>query len=189
MRFRRLRCIVISKEHLQPYIWVVPSLFQVICSELVFSRDCVSFKQALAVIPFFKVIELIRKSSCSHPFDELLFSIIRVTAATHSFKFTVFAEQELEPGDTINTYHDTFLVSSMLTLEEVCYITTSFSAIHVFYDSVIISLEHAKRSICQGQCLFQNTYCNHLYSKRSVADLRKIEEYVYLRKTIVALIS
>ena len=38
-----------------------------------FQEYCVSLKQALVVIPFFKGIELIRNSSCSHPFDEWLF--------------------------------------------------------------------------------------------------------------------
>ena len=56
-----------------------------------FQRDYVSFRQALAVIPFFIGIELIHKSSCSHLFDELpFFYYKRVIAATHSFKFTVF---------------------------------------------------------------------------------------------------
>ena len=45
-RYFYLRCIVISKKHLQPYIWVVPSLFQeTICSDLVFLR----------VLPFFEI--------------------------------------------------------------------------------------------------------------------------------------
>ena len=85
-----LRRIFISKEHLQPCIWVAPSFFQeASCSDLVWY--CVSFKQALAVIPFFIGIELIHKSSCSHLFDELpFFYYKRVIAATHSFKFTVF---------------------------------------------------------------------------------------------------
>ena len=37
----------------------------------VFKGAVVSFKQALAVIPIFKGIELIRKSNCSHPFINL----------------------------------------------------------------------------------------------------------------------
>ena len=38
-RYFYLRRIVTSKEHLQPYIWVVPPLFQeAICRDLVFSR-------------------------------------------------------------------------------------------------------------------------------------------------------
>ena len=54
------------------------------------------FKQELSAIPFFIGIELIHKSSCNYPFDELpFFYYKRVIAATHSFKFTVFAEQEL----------------------------------------------------------------------------------------------
>ena len=56
-----------------------------------FQGYCVSFKQALAVIPFFKNIELIHKSSCGHPFNESPFSYYKRTiAATHSSKFTVF---------------------------------------------------------------------------------------------------
>ena len=35
-----------------------------------FQGYCVSLKEALAVIPFSKGIELIRNSSCSHPFEE-----------------------------------------------------------------------------------------------------------------------
>ena len=67
-----LRRIFISKEHLQPCIWVAPSFFQeASCSDLVWY--CVSFKQALAVIPFFIGIKLIHRSSCSHLFDELPF--------------------------------------------------------------------------------------------------------------------
>ena len=56
-------------------------------------NSTVSFKQALVAIPFFIGIELIHKSSCSHPFDELpFFYYKRVIAATHSFKFTVFSQ-------------------------------------------------------------------------------------------------
>ena len=51
-RYFYLTCVAISKKHLQPYIWVVPSLFQgATRSDLGY---CVSLKQALAVIPFFK---------------------------------------------------------------------------------------------------------------------------------------
>ena len=98
------------------------------CSNLVFSIVLCSFKQALSVIPFFIGIELIHKCCCSHPFDELpFFYCKRVIAATHSFKLTVFAEQELKQGDTNNNYNAS-LVSGM-------HMTTSFPAIYFFYDS------------------------------------------------------
>ena len=89
-----MKAFCISKEHLQPHIWVVPSLFQeVTCSDLVFSRVLCFFEQALAVIPFFKGIELISNSSCSDPFDEWpIFYNKKTIAATHSFKFTVFLQ-------------------------------------------------------------------------------------------------
>ena len=88
-RLFRLRRIFISKEHMQPYIWVVPSLFQeIFYSEAYYLQGyCVSLKQALQVIPFFKGIKLIRNSSCSHTFDEQQNK--RAHAAKHSFKFTV----------------------------------------------------------------------------------------------------
>ena len=66
---------------------------------------------------------------------------------------------------------------------------TSFPAIHFFYDSVIISREHLKQSACQRNCVYYTTLVATIhYNGRSVLDSRKIEEYVYLRKTIVALL-
>ena len=60
---------------------------------------------------------------------------------------------------------------------------------HFFYDSVIFSREHLKLSICQGRCVyFRELVATIHYKKQSVVDLRKIEEYVYFRKTIVALL-
>ena len=155
-----------------------------------FQGYCVSFKLPLEVIPIFKGIELIRKSSCSHPFNELpFFYYERGIAATHSFKFTVFAEQELREGYIININYDTSLVSGMHILKKVCYMTRSFPAIHFFYDSVTFSLERLKRSICQGHCGYFTTLVTPIYyNKRSFIDSRKIEEYVYFRKTIVTLL-
>ena len=42
-------------------------------------------------------------------------------------------------------------------LNEVCYLTTSIRAIYFFYESVIISREHLKRSICQEHCFYFTT--------------------------------
>ena len=139
-----------------------------------FQGCCVSFKQALAVIPFFIGIDLIYKSSCSHPFDELpFFYYKRVIAATHFLKFTVFARQELQQGDT-NNYSNTSLVSGMHILKKVCYMTTSFTAIDFFYDSVIISRQYLNQSACQGNCLyFAILFATIYYDKRSAVDSRK----------------
>ena len=47
------------------------------------------------IIPFLKVIESISKSSYSHPFEGLpFFYYIKVIAATHSFKLTVFLQNK-----------------------------------------------------------------------------------------------
>ena len=70
-RYFYLRRIVISKKHLQSYVSVLWLLLQDgTCSDLVFSRVLCFFKQAFAVIPFLKGIELICHSSCRHSFNE-----------------------------------------------------------------------------------------------------------------------
>ena len=90
IRWIYLKRIFISKEHLQPYIWAVPSFIQeATCSDLIFLPVLFFFKLAFAVIHWVNSI----KSSCSHPFDELPFSYYkRVIATTHSFTFTVFLQ-------------------------------------------------------------------------------------------------
>ena len=62
----------------------------------------------------------------------------------------------------------------MHILKEICFITTSFPAIHFFYDSVIISREHLKKSTCQRNCVYFTTlFATIHYYKRSVVDSRK----------------
>ena len=90
-RYFYLRRIVTSKDHMQPYIWVITPLFQeATCRDLVFSR----------VLSFFEI------STCSRlcfqryrvnlpPVATIhsmngTFSIIKAVAATNSFKLTVF---------------------------------------------------------------------------------------------------
>ena len=82
-RYFCLRCIVTSKEHLQPHVWVVPPLFQeATCKDLVFSR----------VLSFFE------RSNC----NRLCFQRYRVhqspVAAIHSTNgpFSIIKEQ-LQP--------------------------------------------------------------------------------------------
>ena len=73
--------------------------------------------------------------------------------------------------------------------KEVCYMTTSFPAIYFFYDSVIISWEHLKRSICQGDCVyFQRLVAVIHYDKWFACDSIKFEGYAHLRKTMVVLL-
>ena len=132
----------------------------------------VSFKEALAVIHFFIGIELIQKSNCNHPFDELpFFYYKRVIAATHSFKFTVFLQnRNFRKG--ILTIIGSF-VSGMHISKKVCYMTASFTAIRFFYDSVIISRQHLKRFTCQGNCLyFTILFATIPDNKRSAVDSR-----------------
>ena len=89
-----LRRNFISKEHLQPYIWVVPSYF---------------FRRPLEVIWYFQRYCFFKTSTCTHPFFHRhwvnsqvqlqssirwisIFYYKRVITATHSFKFTVFLQ-------------------------------------------------------------------------------------------------
>ena len=140
-----------------------------------FQGYCVSFKQALGVMPFFIGIELIHKSSCSHSFDELTFFYYKRVICSHSFfqVYCVFGKQEFQQGDT-NNNSNISLVSGMHVLKKVCYMTTSFTAIHFFYDSVFISREHLKKSTCQGNCVYFTTlFATIHYNKRSVVDSRK----------------
>ena len=58
--------------------------------------------------------------------------------------------------------------------KKVCYMTTSFTAIHFFYDSVIISRQHLKQSTCQENCLyFTILFATIHYNKPSAVDSRK----------------
>ena len=62
----------------------------------------------------------------------------------------------------------------MRILKKVGFITTSFPAIHFFYDSVIISREQLKKSTCQRNCVYFTTlFATIHHYKRSVADSRK----------------
>ena len=74
-RYFYLRWIFVSKEHLSGTIIILLAVIQY------FQGCCVSN------------IELICKSSCSHPFGGLpFFDYKRVITATHSLKFTVFLQ-------------------------------------------------------------------------------------------------
>ena len=94
-----------------------------------------------------------------------------------------------------NTNNDcnTFLVSGMHILKDVCYMTTSFPAIHFFYDGGIISREHLKQSTCQGNCVYFTTlFVTIHYNKWSVVDSKKswrvcLFEENHCRKTIALL--
>ena len=186
-----LRWIFISKEQLQPYIWVVPPLFQeATCSDSVFSTVLCFFKQALAVIPFFIGIELIHKSSCSHPFDELpFFYYKRVIAATHSFKFTVFLQnRNFSKGILtiilIPPWFQACIYWKMFVIWRHHLQPSIFSMIvSLFYGSTW-SNPHVKETVFISQYFLQPSII--INGLRLIRE--KVEEYVYLRKTIVALL-
>ena len=62
----------------------------------------------------------------------------------------------------------------MHILKEICFITTSFPAIHFVYDSVIISREHLKKPTFQRNCVyFTMLFATIYFNKQSVVDSRK----------------
>ena len=105
-----LTVVVILKEHLQPYIWMVPSLFQeATCSDILFSRVLSLFEISTCncLCNRFKDIELIR--------FQFQLCIWRMTV----FRiYCIFSEQE-EPwqGDIIVINYDTSLFSGMYKLK------------------------------------------------------------------------
>ena len=89
-RYFYLRCIVISKQHMQSCIWVVPPLFQeATCRDLVFSRVLSFFKISTCNRLYFQRYWL--NSPTVAAIDEWpFFYRKRAVAATIFFKFTVF---------------------------------------------------------------------------------------------------
>ena len=155
--------VFISKQHLQSYIWVLPS--------------------------FFIVIELIQKSSCSNAFDELpFFYYKKVIAVIHSFKFAVFLQNK---NCSIE-----ILILIMIPPWFQAFLYWKKSAIwwHHFQPAVFsmtVSLFHG--STWSNPQVKETVYFTTLvatihHNKWSVVDSRKIEEYIYLRKTIVVLL-
>ena len=144
-------------------------------------NSTVSFKQALAVIPFFIGIALIHKSNCSHPFDELpFFCYKRVIAAPHSFRFTVFLQNRnfrkgilkiilIRPWFQAWRHHLQLSIFSMI--------------VSLFYGSTW-SNPHAKETVFISKYFLQRSII--INGLRLIRE--KVEYYVYLRKTIVALL-
>ena len=118
---------------------------------------CVSFKQALAVIPFAIDIELIYKSSCCHPFNELPFFYYKgVIAAIHSIKFTVFLQNR-------NCSNE------ILTLS---------ATIHYNKRSVVDSRKSWR------VCLFQENHCGPALLKVSIFSTKLVAMF-FLKSTVL----
>ena len=181
-RYFSLRCVAISKKHLQPYIYVVLSLFQgTTCSDLGY---CVSLKQALAVIPFFKANS---QSRWSHPYaDRPIFIIKEPLQPRILSNLLCFCRT----GIVATRYHNMIYPWYILDFRH------AFLERSLLYDD-IIPIFSVKESLfhgspwsdpSQGHCVYFTTLAAAIhYNKRSVVDSRKIEEDVYLRKTIAAL--
>ena len=155
-----------------------------------FQVYCVSFKQALAITPFFVGIKLIHKSSYSHPFDELpFFYYKRVIAATHSFKFTVFLQnkncsKEILTIIIIPPWFQACIYLKKFVMWQHHSQPSIFSMIVSLFHGSTWSNPHVKETVFISQHFLQpSIIISGLWLIRE-----KVEEYVYLRKTIVALL-
>ena len=87
-RYFYLRHIVISNEYLQPYIWVVPSLFQEpFCSDLEFSSELRFFETSTFSHLFFQRFLVNSQFQLQPSMNSKIKG-----AATQIFKFTVFLQ-------------------------------------------------------------------------------------------------
>ena len=93
----------------------------------------------------------------------------RVITATHSFKITVFLQNRNFSKGILTMILIPPWFQACIIMKKVCYMT-SFTAIHFFYDSVIISRQHLKQSTYQGNCLY---FTILFATKRSAVDSRK----------------
>ena len=136
---------------------------------------------------FFIGVELIHKSSYSQPFHELpFFYYKRVITATHSFKFTVFLQNK-------NWSKEILTIIAIPPWFQACiYWKKSwrhhFHPFIFFYDSVIISREHLKKSTWQGNCVYLiKRFATIHYNKRFVVDSRKSWRVCLFQKSHCAL--
>ena len=139
---------------------------------------------------FFIGIELIHKSICSHPLDELLFLYFkRVIEFTHSFKFTVFLKNR-------NCSKEILTIIIIPPWFQACIYWKKFvSWRHHFQPSIfsmIVSLFHG--STWRNPHVKETVFISQHFLQPSIIISglwlirEKVEEYVYFRKTIVALL-
>ena len=163
---------------------MVPSLFQeATWSDLVFSSVQCFFKQALVVIPFFIGIELIHKSSCSHPFDESPFSYYkRVISATHSFKFIVLLRNR-------NFSKGMLTIILIPPWFQACIYWKKFVIwrhhLQPSIFSMIVSLLHGSNPHVK-ETVFISQSSIIIVGLRLIRE--KVEEYVYFGKTVLDLL-
>ena len=142
-----------------------------------------------AAIPFLIGIELIHKSSCSHPFDDLpLFYCKRVIAASRSFKVTGFLQNRNCSKEILKLIVPPWFQACMYWIKFV-------SWRHHFQPSIffiIVSLFN--RSTWRNPDVKETVFISQHFLKQSVVISclwlirEKVEENVYFRKTIVALL-
>ena len=144
------------------------------------------------MIPVFKDIELIRRSSRCDPFEKWhFFCYKRAVAAVLYFKFTVFSHNSSSCSKEISQLSNMIppWFQACINSKIACYLPTSIAVIRFFY----LSLFHGSTwsdQLCQGHCVNFITLITTIhYSQRSVVDSRNFEGYcVCLRKPIVALL-
>ena len=154
-----------------------------------FQGYCVSFMQALAVILFFIGIELIQKSTCSHPCDELpFFYYKRVITATHSFKFTVLLQnkncsKEMLTITIIPPWFQACIYWKKFVIWQHQFQPSIFSMMRSLFHGSTWSNLHVKETVFSQHFLQASILISGLWLIRE-----KVEEYVYLKIATVALL-
>ena len=131
-----------------------------------FQGYCVSFKQALAVIPIFEGTELIHKSSCSHPLNELYFSYYeREIAATYSFKFTVFLQKRKYSKRSICQGHCVYFTTLVATIHYSSIVSSGLRLIRKKIKCMFIWGKPLQPCSFKGTYLFNRASCNNFFWK------------------------
>ena len=144
------------------------------------------------MIPVFKDIELIRRSSRSDPFDKWpFFYYKRAVAAVLYLKFTVFSHNSSSCRKEISRLSNMIppCFQACINSKIACYLPTSVVAVRFFYLSLFNGSTWSDQ-LCQRHSLYFTTLIATIhYSQWSVVDSRKFEGYcVCFRKPIVALL-
>ena len=139
---------------------------------------------------FFIGIEMIHKSNYSSPFDELpFFYYKRVISGTHSFEFTVFWQnrncgKEILKMIIIPPWFQAYIYWKKFLSWRYHFLPSIFSVIMLLFHRSTWRNSHAKETVFISLHFLQPSIkISGLWLIRE-----KVQEYVYFRKTVVALL-
>ena len=142
------------------------------------SKELINLAYELQPCIPWKTLILLQNSNCSHTFlwNTVFFQNGSSSKEYHSFKLNY------QLWYLLGCRH--IFIGRLL-----CYLMTSFTAIHFFYGTVIIPRNILRHPFCQGHCVYFKTQIAAIrYMKLTGFTSATFEGYsVYLRKAITAL--